>query len=53
MKKLTKQELINVKGGSLSNTMLNALSRCVTGLFSIGQAVGSSLRRVWTRNYCL
>lgn len=52
MKNLDKQELINVKGGSLNSTMLNAIARTVSTIFSIGQAVGSAIRRVWTKNYC-
>lgn len=52
MVNLSNRELILVKGGALSSTMLNAIARTVTALFSIGQAVGSSIRRVVSRNYC-
>lgn len=52
MQTLTKQELLNIKGGSLSSTMLNAITKSVSTLFSIGQAVGSAIRRVWSKNYC-
>lgn len=52
MNSLNNSELVLVKGGSFNSTMLNAIARTVSTIFSIGQAVGSALRRVWTKNYC-
>ena len=52
MQKLTESESLKIKGGSLNSTMLNAIARTVSTLFSIGQAVGSAIRRTWTKNYC-
>ena len=43
---LTNEELASVSGGGISATMLNAISRCVTTLYGIGVAIGSSLRRL-------
>lgn len=53
MKKLKKEEMTKVKGGATSITsMLNALMKTVATMFSLGQAVGSAIRRSSTRNYC-
>lgn len=52
MTKLNGEQLNKVKGGAFNSTMLNALSRTVSTLFSIGQAVGSAIRRTMKKNYC-
>lgn len=53
MKKLRKEEMFKIKGGAgLSSTMLNALVRAVSVMFSVGQAVGSAIRRTLGKNYC-
>lgn len=50
--KLTNKELLNINGGALSATMMNALSRAATTLLKIGQTIGSSIRRFITGSYC-
>ena len=53
MKKLKKEEMTIIKGGaSLTSSMLNALIRTVSVMFSVGQAVGSAIRRTIGKNYC-
>ena len=52
MEKLNSQELITVKGGALSSSMLNAIARTISTLFNVGQAVGSAIRRAMSRSYC-
>lgn len=53
MNKLKKEEMLKVKGGAgLTSAMLNALMRTASVMFSIGQAVGSAIRRVTGKNYC-
>lgn len=53
MSELNSQQLVFVKGGSgFSSSMLNAVIRTVSTLFSVGQAVGSAIRRATSRNYC-
>lgn len=52
MEQLKKEELTIVKGGGISYSMLNAITKAVSTIFSLGQAVGSALRRVKTKNYC-
>ena len=54
MKILSKEELICVKGGAVdfSSALLNAMMRTVSVMFSVGQAVGSAIRRAVNKNYC-
>ena len=54
MKKLNKEQLLKIKGGAagLTSSMLNALVRTVSVMFSVGQAVGSAIRRATSKNYC-
>lgn len=53
MKKLNNEQLNSIQGGaSFSSAALNAVIRTVSTLFSIGQAVGSAIRRAGSRNYC-
>ena len=49
---LTQNELIKVKGGGITASWFNYLTRAVEILFKIGRAVGSSLRRAYSRHYC-
>ena len=53
MNKLKTKEMQNIKGGAgISSAVLNALMRTVSVMFSLGQAVGSAIRRVSGKNYC-
>ena len=49
---LTPRELIRIKGGAITASWFNYITRAVEILFKIGRAVGSSLRRVYSHNYC-
>lgn len=49
---LNNNELILVKGGGITATMLNSLSRFMDTLYNLGQAVGSSLRRIISKKTC-
>ena len=51
MEKLNSNEMRKIKGG-FSSSMLNALLRGASLLYNMGQAIGSSIRRSLTRNYC-
>ena len=44
--------LIEVKGGGISATLLNSLSRFMDTLYSLGQTVGSTLRRLVSKKVC-
>lgn len=54
MKQLNKIEMQKIRGGaaSISSSMLNAIMRTVSVMFSVGQAVGSAIRRAVNGSYC-
>lgn len=53
MEQIKKEEMFKVKGGAgFSSAMLNALMRTVSVMFSIGQAVGSAIKRAVSGSYC-
>ena len=49
---LSQNELIKVKGGAITASWFNYLTRAVGMLFRIGRAIGSSIRRAYSHNYC-
>lgn len=49
---LTEEILIEVKGGGISATLLNSLSRFMDTLYSLGQTIGSTLKRLVSKNVC-
>ena len=49
---LTNEELIMIKGGGITATLLNSLSRFMNTLYDLGQTVGSTLRRLVSKNIC-
>lgn len=53
MNQLKKEEMLGIKGGAgFTSAMLNALMRTVSVMFSVGQAVGSAIRRAVNGSYC-
>lgn len=50
--RMTNQELVAVEGGAITASFLNALSRAANTIMDIGRAIGSSIRRVFSGNYC-
>ena len=53
MEQIKREQMFQVKGGAgFSSAMLNALMRTVSVMFSIGQAVGSAIRRAVNGSYC-
>jgi hypothetical protein len=49
---LTNEELILVRGGGLSSTLLNSVSRFLEDIYKLGQSIGSSIRRVVSKKVC-
>lgn len=49
---LTNRELANIYGGSISASLLNALSRGVSTLYDIGYALGSAIRKLLNGRVC-
>jgi len=54
MKKLNKEELLNINGGAswLTASFLNAISRAANTLLEMGRSLGTSIRRTISGNVC-
>lgn len=54
MKKLNKEEMLEINGGSISITasFVNALTNAAETLLELGRSLGSSLRRIFESNSC-
>jgi len=54
MKKLENEQLVKVTGGStaINGTILNAIARAISSLFSVGEAAGGAIRRIKEDNLC-
>lgn len=50
--KLTKEEQLNIYGGSVSSTMVNAIVKGISLLIELGRSLGSTIRRVSENNMC-
>lgn len=49
---MTNEELITVRGGGITATLLNSVSRLVETILNLGQIVGSSIRRSVSKKAC-
>ena len=53
MNKLSNTELLAIIGGaSLTGTLVNAVTGAARFIYSVGQAFGSSLRRISEKTLC-
>lgn len=54
MKKLNQAEMQQIEGGTTTSytSAINAIIKAITTLFSVGQAVGSAIRRTNSGSYC-
>lgn len=53
MLKINDNEMLNIIGGaSIGYSLINAITKAVNTVYSIGQSIGSSLRRVMSGKYC-
>ena len=52
MKQINNEEMKKVKGGGVTATMINAVMRTVSTMFTMGQAIGSAIRRAVRGSYC-
>lgn len=46
------KDLLKVVGGSISGTVLNAISRLINTFLDLGRSIGSSIRRIKSNNKC-
>lgn len=52
MRKLSINEMKEISAGGLAGTVISAFNRCFSVFTDIGRYLGSSVRRIITRNYC-
>ena len=53
MRELEKKEMLNVEGGaSFSASMMNAIYKTIEVIYSIGESLGSYIRRVTEKKMC-
>ena len=53
MRELKKEEMLNIEGGaSFSASMLNAIYKTIEVIYSIGESLGSYIRRVAEKSMC-
>lgn len=50
--RLKEMELYEIRGGAVSSTLLNSIARLITTVLDLGRTVGSSIRRIYSKNYC-
>lgn len=50
--RLEEIELYQIRGGAVSATLLNSIARIITTVLDLGRTVGSSIRRIYSKNYC-
>jgi len=50
---LKKEEMYSVNGGgSITSSMLNAISKAVLAIYELGKSTGSSIRRIVSKTLC-
>ena len=52
MEKLNETEALDVVGGGITGTLINAFITTGKFIFSMGQSLGSGLRRIGSNNLC-
>lgn len=52
MKNLNKEELLNIEGGSISGTLISAITRGINTVLDMGRALGNAIRRIGSGNIC-
>ncbi len=52
MKKLENNELALIVGGGFTGVLIRELTNAGKFIYSLGQAFGSSIRRIGSRNVC-
>ena len=50
--KLTKNEMMNLYGGAISGTLINAVVRGINAILELGRSIGTAIRRVSGNNIC-
>lgn len=49
---MSKEELLNIYGGAISGTLINALVRAINAVLEVGRSLGSAVRRISSGSSC-
>ena len=52
MKRLNENEMLEIEGGGITGTLINAFIATGKFIYNLGQSLGSGLRRIGTNNLC-
>lgn len=52
MRELNKEEKCKITGGAVSTTIINSIARLINTIYTIGRAVGSTVRRATNGKFC-
>lgn len=52
MKKLNEKEMLNISGGAISASFINAIARGINTLLDLGRSLGTSIRRSISGKIC-
>lgn len=52
VKELNEKEMLNINGGALTSSFINAINSVINTLFELGKETGSTLRRLIQGAYC-
>lgn len=49
---LNKKDLLEIKGGAITATFINAIARGINTMMNLGRNLGSALRRLYKGKVC-
>lgn len=52
VRELKEKEMMEIDGGTLTSSFINAIANIVNIIFDIGKETGSAIRRLTMGNYC-
>lgn len=52
MKQLNKQELLQISGGAISGSLINAFIRGINTILDLGRSLGTAIRRIQKGQFC-
>ena len=52
MKILNKDDLVLIEGGSISGTLISAITKGINTILDMGRSFGNAIRRIGSNNVC-
>lgn len=49
---LSDQELLNIKGGAVTASLINAIARGISTIADLGRSIGTAIRRLVSGKIC-